>query len=571
MEKRLLVAVMLMAAVIMITNVLFPPPDAPEQTAASDSTAAVVEPAPARAPAPAIQPVATLADSAEVTPDTVLVASDHYRYAISTRGGRIVRAEMLDYPSYKEGYESVQMVPPDLDRFLNYAVVSGNDTIELSQLNFQSSADTLHVGEGDALDLTYADPSGFGVALRYTFDPERYLIDISGRVQGAGQDARLLMELGPRLEIHEAPDHQSEREFAVVSHGGGSSHREPFRSIDAPTPLEPSLTWVGIKDKYFLAAIIGGEPDRLVDSRVVNLPSQTNQLDGEEVVLPQVEVYTALPLEADGSFDFGLYLGPQEFERLSTIGYDLEDVTPYGYRWLQPIIRPFAALVLWILATMHGTLGVAFGWVLVLFGVMMRIVLWPLNAKAMRSQMKNMAVQPLLQELREKYKNDPQKQQEAMMALYKEHGFNPFGGCLPMLVPFPVLITLFFVFQNTIAFRGEQFLWLPDLSLRDPYYILPVVLVGSMFTLQWVSAHLSGMEQNPQMKMMMYFMPLMMGAIFFMLPSGLNLYYAVTQLASIPQQVLIARERRRAREELDAKGGPKLPGSKGSNRSKSRR
>ena len=139
-----------------------------------------------------------------------------------------------------------------------------------------------------------------------------------------------------------------------------------------------------------------------------------------------------------------------------------------------------------------------------------------------------------MQEIREKYKDDPQKQQEAMMRLYKEHGFNPLGGCLPMLVPFPVLITLFFVFQNTIAFRGAEFLWLPDLSLRDPLYILPVFLVASMFGLQWVSAHLSGMEQNQQMKMMMYFMPLMMGVIFFTLPAGLNLYYADDQHGQHP-------------------------------------
>src|SRR5688500_481193 len=129
---------------------------------------------------------------------------------------------------------------------------------------------------------------------------------------------------------------------------------------------------------------------------------------------------------------------------------------------------------------------------------MMRIVLWPLNARAMRAQMKNMGVQPLLAEIKEKYKDDPKMQQEAMLSLYKEHGFNPFGGCLPMLAPMPVLITLFFVFQNTIEFRRAEFLWLPDLSLRDPYYILPLILVVSMYGIQWVSSHMSGMEQNPQ-------------------------------------------------------------------------
>jgi YidC/Oxa1 family membrane protein insertase len=276
-----------------------------------------------------------------------------------------------------------------------------------------------------------------------------------------------------------------------------------------------------------------------------------------------------LPIASDGSFRFSGYVGPQDYSGLSAVGFDLQEVTPYGYRWLQPVIRPLAAAVVWVLNTLHDTLGLAYGWVLVVFGVLMRIVLWPLNAKAMRAQMKNMGVQPLLQEIRDRYKNDPEKQQAAMLALYKEHGFNPLAGCLPLLIPFPVLITLFFVFQNTIAFRGAEFLWLPDLSLRDPIYILPLLLVISMFALQWVSTHISGIEQNAQMKMMMYMMPLMMGALFFVLPAGLNLYYAVTQIASVPQQILIAQERRVVQESLKKSGGAKLPStSSGTKRKK---
>jgi YidC/Oxa1 family membrane protein insertase len=343
-----------------------------------------------------------------------------------------------------------------------------------------------------------------------------------------------------------------------------------FRRVEGHQVVPVPLTWAGIKDKYFLAAVIGGEQAPLSGAVVAEMPEARQTFDGREVTLPRVQLSTILPVAADGTFSFAAYLGPQDYGRLSAIGYDLEEVTPYGYRWLQPVIRPLAAAVLWVLNALHDSLGIAYGWVLVIFGVMMRIILWPLNAKAMRAQMKNMGVQPLIQEIRERYKNEPQKQQEAMLALYKEHGFNPVAGCLPLLVPFPVLITLFFVFQNTIAFRGAAFLWLPDLSLRDPLYILPLVLVISMFALQWVMAHLSGIEQNPQMKMMLYFMPIMMGVIFFMLPAGLNLYYAVTQVASIPQQVLIAGERRRAQEELKKTGGPKLSAPAGGARKKPR-
>ena len=259
------------------------------------------------------------------------------------------------------------------------------------------------------------------------------------------------------------------------------------------------------------------------------------------------------------------------------MGHELAEVNPYGYRWLRPVVRPIAAVVLWALKEMHG-LGLSYGWVLILFGIIVRLATWPLNARAMRAQMKNMAVQPQLQArikaAQAKHPNDPAAVNKEMMEAYKELGVNPLSmmsGCLPLLIPMPVLITLFFVFQGAIEFRGTSFAWLPDLSLRDPYHILPVFLVVSMFGLQWVSTKMSGMEQTEQTRMMMYMMPLMMGFVFFIMPSGLNLYYAATNVASFPQQILIANERRRATEQQKAEDEAKraaerpkpIPGMRG--------
>lgn len=225
----------------------------------------------------------------------------------------------------------------------------------------------------------------------------------------------------------------------------------------------------------------------------------------------------------------------------------MEEVNPYGWKWLRPLIRPFVAITLWVLNFLHDTLSVGYGWVLVIFGVLMRVLLWPLNQKAMRAQMRNMAVQPLVKEIQTKYKDNPEKQQKEMMRLYKEYGFNPLAGCLPMLIPWPVLIALFFVFQNTIELRGVSFLWLPDLSAKDPLYILPLLLGISMFFLQFISFRsMPAMGGNQQMKMMMYVMPPVFAFIFMQFPSGLNLYYATANLATLPQQLLIARERREA-------------------------
>ncbi len=560
MEKRLLLAILLMTIAMFITNRLYPPPEAPVSPQARADSTAVVPSVPVADTAALRLPTAVTAPTGAA--DSVVVESDLYRYVFSTRGAALTSAYLPGYRSYSFPGEPVQLVPSGVTDFLSYRLVVGSDTLSLTELPYSVSARAIRVAPGSEvapLDFTYRGDDGLGVVLRYEFNPDEYLFTVSGRIEGLnGRPATLVTALGPGLEMHEHPDHHSEREVALVSGSRGRTVRQPFRQIETREVLPDSLMWVGIKDKYFLVTVIGGTERPLRGAVVDPLPAETVTLGEVEVQIPQASVDAAFPVSADGSFGFTAYLGPQDYGRLSQLGYGLEDVTPYGYRWLQPVIGPLAAAVLWVLNTLHDTLGIAYGWVLVIFGVMMRVVLWPLNAKAMRSQMRTMAVQPLLQEIREKYKSDPEKQQQAIMSLYKEHGFNPFGGCLPLLVPFPVLITLFFVFQNTIAFRGAEFLWLPDLSLRDPFYLLPMILVVSMFALQWVMAHLSGMEQNPQMKMMMYMMPIMMGVIFFMLPAGLNLYYAVTQLASIPQQVLISRERRRASEELKRTGGPKL-------------
>jgi YidC/Oxa1 family membrane protein insertase len=159
----------------------------------------------------------------------------------------------------------------------------------------------------------------------------------------------------------------------------------------------------------------------------------------------------------------------------------------------------------------------------------------------MRANMQLQAVQPLMKDIQERYKNDPQKLQQEMFKLYKEYNVNPLGGCWPMLLPMPVLFALFFVFQNTIELRGASFLWLPDLSRPDPLYIIPVIMGLSMYGLSKVGQ--IGMEPNPQMKMMLYVMPVMMTFLFLNFASGLNLYYAVSNIASIPQQWMLARER----------------------------
>jgi YidC/Oxa1 family membrane protein insertase len=254
---------------------------------------------------------------------------------------------------------------------------------------------------------------------------------------------------------------------------------------------------------------------------------------------------TSYPL-VNGQFAFDLYAGPQSWRELHSLGNDLENVNPYA-GWLHGVVQPFATIVMRVLLWMKATLRVNYGWVLVLFGIVIRLLLWPLNQRAMRSSIQMQRLQPELTELQKRYKNEPEKQREAMVKLYQSHGMSPFSpllGCLPMLLPMPVLFALYFVFQNTIEFRGVSFLWLPDISLRDPFYIIPIVMGASMFVLSWIGMRAA--PPNPQAKMMSYMMPVMFTVMFLNFASGLNLYYAVQNIAALPQQWILTRERAKA-------------------------
>jgi YidC/Oxa1 family membrane protein insertase len=304
------------------------------------------------------------------------------------------------------------------------------------------------------------------------------------------------------------------------------------RSINGP------FEWAAVKSKYFVTALLA------VDSGAARITGATVRARNGAGRVHQAEVTFGVPVEARGVFQYRIYAGPMEYPRLRAIGHDFYDINPYGWPGFRTLIRPIAVGARWLLVWMHQHLNLAYGAVLVVFGIMIRVLLWPLNQRGMRASMRMQAIQPEMQRIQEQHKNDPQKLQAEVMGLYKREGVNPFSGCWPMLLPWPVLLALFFVLANTIELRGQSFLWLPDLSLKDPIFILPVLMGMSMFGLNKIG--MSGMPPNPQTKMMLYFLPIMMTVMFLNFASGLNLYYFVQNLASIPQQWMLARERRRA-------------------------
>jgi YidC/Oxa1 family membrane protein insertase len=547
---RFLLAVILMIAVMVITNILLPAPrrTPPARVTTADSARVAAPAAPAEAPAPvptirsdSALPVAETVADTVVRSDTITVAAPLYRYGFSTVGASLVSARMLRYPSLAESRKGqpAELVEVAAHALLDYRLRVGGREIDVSALEFAAQpAGGITLAPGDTsatLRLVHQDAE-LGVQLEYTFTPGNYFFEVRGQlVRSNGEPAQLLIGLGPRLAINEADSTEEVRTrgYVVNNPSGDGIRSTPLRSLKSETIEEGPFSWVAIKSKYFAAGLIKASPNGQDFGGVIARPTPTG-----------ADLTVTLSPGSDGRFAFRVYAGPQEQSQLTAAGDDFKSVNPFGWRWVQPVIRPLAQAIIWALYGMHDVFGLGYGWVLILFGVFVRLAMWPLNASAMRSQMKNMEMQPKLKEIQTRYKSEPEKLQKEMMRLYREENFRPMSGCLPMLAPMPILLTLFFVFQNTIAFRGVEFLWLPDLSRADPLFVLPVLLGASMFAMSWFSMRTTP-QSNPQAKMMMYFMPIFMTVIFLNFASGLNLYYAAQNVASIPQQLLLNAERKR--------------------------
>jgi YidC/Oxa1 family membrane protein insertase len=564
MDRRTIWAILLMMA-IAVAPALFLKKPAPRPAAqrAGDTAAVAPGPAPAAAPGaadsgPRLAPAADTSrdrTTAAAAEDTIRVTSPLYTYGFSTRGARLVQAELHRYASMAPGQrdERAQIMPEGSD-LLALTVVRGRDTVDFRDAIFTPSADNLAVSGETALRLA-AERSGVRLELTYGFSPEDYRVRVSGRATDIGPNGgTLLVGMGPTMANTEANLEENQRELALVTMRD-DTERTDFGGLEPGERLALSgpFAWAALKSKYFVTGVVAADS---TGGRIAGATLQASPAAGDPTA---AQIRVSMPLAPSGAFDYLLYAGPMEYDRLARLGYDFDDVNPYGWPGFRTIIRVFAVPVRWLLVWMHENLHLTYGLVLVAFGILVRLVLWPLNQKAMRANMKLQEVQPLMKDIQDRYKNDPQRMQQEMFKLYREYKVNPLGGCWPMMLPMPVLFALFFVFQNAIELRGTSFLWIPDLSRPDPLYIIPIVMGASMYFLTKVGQ--MGMEPNPQMKMMLYMMPLMMTGMFLFFPSGLNLYYTVSNIASIPQQWLLGRERmkRTARAIVDVKTERPMP------------
>lgn len=584
MDRRFFVALGLSLVVILIWQLLFPPVPTPKpQVAGSDTTAVASSSAAAPAARAAALARSSAADSAHpaagskppepasAPPETLTVNTAHTQVAFTSIGAAPLSITMRDFHATVRNAADratsplVRLGRPG-EPLLRYRVLVGHDTLPLDRVAFHGQRTTASDGSPavtyDA-DVTGSDGSPRRVTIAYRFGPDGYLAHVDGAIGGPADATAaatgaaghppgyLLIDLPSGLQSFEADtlDDLQQLAYTVKPLRDDAVSTSFSRLENGQAELRPGpVSWAVAKDKYFLVGVLAPDTARSHQFAEVNL------VGGPKVgkLVTHAAATVVAPLMgpttpgAAASFAFEMYGGPQEYRRLRAIGRDFENLTPYG-GFLHPILQPFATLVIWTVIELRRVLQINYGWVLILFGVLTRIVLWPLNQRAMRSSIKMQRLQPELQEVQTKYKSDPQRQQQEMMRVYRDHGMSPWSpiaGCLPMLLPWPILAALFFVFRNTIEFRGVPFLWMHDISVKDPYYIMPILMGLTSFLVSWIG--MRNVPPNPQTKMMSYVFPVMMVVFMYSLPAGLNIYYFAQNLATLPQQWILANERARS-------------------------
>lgn len=298
--------------------------------------------------------------------------------------------------------------------------------------------------------------------------------------------------------------------------------------------LKGSVDWAAVKSKYFMMGII---PDELIDVNKISAFSTS------ESPALSLGVKTS---RADVRHQYKLYLGPLIYDNLKDYGNGFEQTVDLGPKFLQLISKFFIVVLRFIFGFIPN-----WGLVLIVFSVLLKIVLYPLTHKSFESSTKMQKVNPFIKEIQAKYKSDPKTMNAEVKKLYKEHGVNPLGGCLPMLLQMPILFALYPILRYSIDLRQTKFLWLPDLSEPDPIMALPILMAVFMFVQQKLMApskdKLAEMDEKQQaaqqsQKMMMYFMPIMMLFIFRSLAAGLVLYWTVFSIIGTVQQIMIKRK-----------------------------
>jgi YidC/Oxa1 family membrane protein insertase len=579
MERKSLVVIALCMLLIIFWQPLMrmaglgPYIDTPRRPGATATAPAVPAPVPGAPTARGSAPVAAAVPGAialgELKPATSaperlsVIETDLYRATFSNRGARLVSVQMKQYATaFDSGGVAGKSHPHGLGVPADHRVLlAGRPVIgldlgagpalrPLSAVTYDVAESTGTDGAVRALAFTFRDSSGARVRQTWRVRPADYALDLEVQVAdvpaswGIGEYS-LTMKSWPQVTEHDLI--ADARMLRASSMLGKNIRREAARSLlKGEKRFDGNVRWAGVQTRYFIAmaAVEHGVSRGVLSSAEMEaLDPASARMVPPGVKLDEPFVSNALVMGVPGAGAppdrFVVYVGPSEYSRLAALKVQMERVVDMGWNWLLPV----STLLLRVMNMLFDVLR-NYGVTIVVLATLVRLLLHPLNMSSIRSMRAMQRLQPEIERIREKYKNDAQAMNTATMALYKENKVNPAGGCLPMLLQMPLFLALYQVLFNAIELRQAPFMWwMNDLSAPDvlttvagfPLRLLPLLMAGSGFLSQKLT------PTDPRQAPTMYMMNVMMLVFFYNLPSGLVLYWTWMNVLTAVQQWIALR------------------------------
>ncbi len=409
---------------------------------------------------------------------------------------------------------------------------NGADASASGRPLYQSQQSSYSIDSGElVIDLIYTDPSNVEITKRFTFSAEDYLINIQYLINNQSQNAWAANFFGD-IKRDASPDPSSIGGFGLRDFLGAAINLEddPYKKIDfddiddGEPPYNVPGGWVAFSQHYFLSAWIPQQDQTYTYT--------TRKNSAGEYLLGFVSPVVSVAPGQVQTIEANFWAGPKDQNRLEEIHQDLDLTIDYSWLWF--IAQP----IFWLLMKINSVIG-NYGWSIIGLTIVIKIIFMRLSASSYRSMAKMRRLTPKINQLKDRYGEDKQKLMQAQMELWKKEKVNPLGGCLPMLLQMPVLIGIYWVLMKSVELRQAPFLlWYNDLSVMDPYFILPLIMGASMFVSQMLSPMAT---TDPVQAKVMKLMPVIFTVFFLWFPAGLVLYWLVSNIFNIAQQSYIIR------------------------------
>ncbi|MDY6854171.1 MAG: membrane protein insertase YidC [Thermodesulfobacteriota bacterium] len=456
----------------------------------------------------------------------ISVITELYEAVFTNHGAKLKSWKLRKYKD-KTGQDAHEIELIAAQKSKEYSlglVLSKTDYLDLNEAVFETDSNSMSLMEAweqGSISFSWTSPEGIEVIKKFTFYADRYLVDIDISIANLS-DMRLkentIFSWKRELDPKKGGDRFSFT--GPVSLINGELEEIKVKKIKEDMLYSGEIKWAGYGDKYFISSII---PKKTQNTRLRISKSSTDVISVD--IIEPIE----LNYGEKAKYGYSLYCGPKDIDILKAVGADLQKALNFG--WFDMIAKPLL-LFLKFINGITNNYGVA----IILLTVVIKIVFFPLTHHSYKSMKDMQKVQPLMAKLKKKYKDDKEKLNREIMALYRTHKVNPLSGCLPMILQIPVFFALYKALMGSIELRHAPFIfWIKDLSAKDPSYITPVLMGASMFIQQKMTPTMG----DPMQAKVMLAMPIIFTFMFLNFPSGLVIYWLVNNILSIGQQLYI--------------------------------